>query len=150
MVPRLLVHSTRRKPPRNAAHICQSVDRLLSVRPVARRRPDLHSLGPLSRIAAHLGAIRSRSSALAASGDACHRGHLRPGHYRLGVLPCTDLVSGRSLSLGDVPARAGGHCLSTYRNLPYARRPRLSGASLAYSSLLLAANSFNPFIYFRF
>jgi alginate O-acetyltransferase complex protein AlgI len=26
----------------------------------------------------------------------------------------------------------------------------LSGASLAYSSLLLAANSFNPFIYFRF
>ena len=28
--------------------------------------------------------------------------------------------------------------------------PRFSGASLLYSMLLLAANSFNPFIYFRF
>jgi hypothetical protein len=26
----------------------------------------------------------------------------------------------------------------------------VAGASLIYSSLLLAANSFNPFIYFRF
>jgi alginate O-acetyltransferase complex protein AlgI len=97
----------RRQSAGNAAHLRQSLDRVLSLRPVAGRRSDLHRLGALSRLAADRGTLRPCRPRLAACGTNRDRPDVPAGHHRLGVLSRVDPRGRGPFPGGDVPAWPG-------------------------------------------